>query len=143
MVSQSRAYRWRFGTTADIGIGAAAPNPGELFAKLAEGLFDLITDIRDVRPREAKLVSVQAPSPEGLLVSFLTELLYLHDAEGWVFRRFTVELDGDPPSTLWARAWGEPWDEHRHARRTTVKAITMHRLELDLNSCRARVIVDI
>jgi SHS2 domain-containing protein len=52
-------------------------------------------------------------------------------------------LKVNPPDALLARAWGEPWDEKRHARHMMVKAITLHRLEVDLRKGRARVIVDI
>jgi SHS2 domain-containing protein len=134
---------WKFGTTADVGIGASASTPEGLFAELGCGLFSLITDLREIRQVESRRVAVSSPSPEGLLVRFLSELLFLTDTEGMLFSGFTVTLEGQPPRKLRAELWGETWDETRHPRRVNVKAITMHRLELDLVRCRARVIVDI
>lgn len=134
---------WRFGTTADVGIGASASRPGELFEELGVGLFSLMTDVRKVREVETRRISVDSPTPEGLLVKYLSELVYLHDAEGMLFSRFEVTLTGDPPRALTAALGGERWDAARHPRHVNVKAITLHRLELDLDRCRARVIVDI
>jgi SHS2 domain-containing protein len=38
---------------------------------------------------------------------------------------------------------GEPFDPARHTAGTEVKAVTLHRLSVDLERGRARVIVDI
>jgi SHS2 domain-containing protein len=143
MVSPVRPRHWKFGTTADVGIGAVAHTPQELFSQLGVGLFSLMTDLRDVRTREEKSIVVNADTPQGLVVRFLNELLYLHETEGWVFREFSVRLEGSPPTTLMVKARGEPWDERRHERHMMVKAITLHRLEVDLKKGKAKVIVDI
>lgn len=139
----SSAAHWSFGTTADVGIGARAPTPSELFAQLGEGLTDLITDLRRVEPRDHRGLEVEATSPEGLVVAYLTELLALFDEEGWLASRFDVELSGKPPSRLKAELRGEVFDPARHPLHIQVKAATLHRLLLDLDRGRARVIVDI
>lgn len=134
---------WKFGTTADIGIGASAGTAEALFAETGKALFSLMTDLRSVRRTGSVRVSVSSDTPEGLLVAFLSELIYHHDAHRWVFRDFEVRLSGRPPTRLEAECRGERWDPGRHAARIDVKAITMHRLSLDLKEGVARVIVDI
>lgn len=137
------ARHWSFGTTADVGLGAAASSSEGLFEELGKGVFGLMTDLKGIRPSEHHDLTVEGASPESLLVAFLSELIYLHDTEGWVFRRFEVRLEGRPPRRAVARAWGEHWDDGRHSRKVAVKAVTLHRLELDLVKGRARVILDI
>lgn len=143
MVFVRRRRHWRFGTTADIGIAASAPNAEALFEEVAKALFGLMTYLNTVRLTDTRTVSVSSTSPEGLLVAFLSELLYLDDAEGFVFRDFKVRMSGSPPTSLNATCVGERWDNRRHQRRIEVKAITMHRATLDLDKFRAKVIVDI
>lgn len=134
---------WSFGTTADVGIGARAGTPEELFAQLGEGLTALITDLERVRPSARKEVQVAAKSPEGLVVAYLTELIGLFDEEGWLGRSFSIRLRGRPPLELTATLEGEAFDAARHPVHVQAKAIPLHQLELDLVRGRARVIVDI
>lgn len=139
----SAPAHWRFGTTADVGIGARAGSPEELFAELGKGLTDLVTDLSTVGARRTRRIEVRADSVEGLVVAYLTELIGLFDEEGFLTARPRVELRGDPPSSLLAELEGEELDVERHPIRVQVKAITLHRLEIDLGRGRARVIVDI
>jgi len=138
------SVRWgRFPTTADVGIWARGSPPARLFEGLGLGLFALVTNLRTVRPRETRTVRASGADTSELVVAYLTELLLLEQTEGFLGRRIDVTLTGAPPRELGATVHGEPFDPDRHPRRTEVKAITWHRLEVDLMSGRARVIVDI
>jgi SHS2 domain-containing protein len=139
----TRAAHWRFGTTADVGIGARAGSPEELFAQLGEGLTALITDLSKVRTTDRKEIQVRATTPEGLVVAYLTELIGLFDEEGWLGRSFHVRLSGTPLQELAATVEGEGFTPERHPVHVQAKAIPLHRLELDLRRGRARVLVDI
>ena len=132
-----------FPTTADIGLWARADSPSGLFEALGLGLTALATDLRKVRPRLERSVSAAAPDPEGLAVAFLTELLILQETEGFLPRALHVRTVGSPPTALLATARGEAFDAARHPSRMHVKAVTLHRLTLDLARGRARLIVDI
>ena len=88
-------------------------------------------------------MQVQGPDPESLLVNWLSELLYLHDAEGWLFRDFEIlNLQDDSLSAL---ARGEKFQRSRHQAKLLVKAITYHQLTLERTpeGWRAQVYVDI
>lgn len=136
--------RWgSFPTTADVGIWARALSPAGLFEGLGLALFAQMTDLRRVRPRESRTVSVHATDPPALVVAYLTQLLDLQQVDGFLARRITVHLVGTPPTSLIAEAWGEPFDPARHAQRIEVKAVTFHRLVYDPVKGRARVILDI
>jgi len=102
-----------------------------------------MTDLRGVRPREERAVSASGEDPTELVVAYLTELLKLEAADGFVAREIRARPVGNPPTALVASVRGEPFDATRHVAGTEVKAITFHELAIDLERGRARVIVDV
>ena len=133
----------RFPTTADVGIRATGGTVGELFEGLGLGLFALMTDLRKVRPTEDRTVTASGGDVEQLTVAYLSQLLLLEQEEGFLVREISARAIGRPPTSILATVRGEAFDAARHPRRVEVKAITMHRLTVDLVDRRARVIVDI
>jgi SHS2 domain-containing protein len=128
---------------ADIGFEAFGSTREEVFANAARALFHLMVDLDSVEPRGAVLIEVEGSDPASLLVNWLSELLYLDDAEGWLFSEFEVERLND--RSLAARARGEKFDRTRHRAKLQVKAITYHQLELEKapEGWQARVYVDV
>ena len=101
--------------------------PG-LFTEAARAFFDILTDSKTIRPRECLEVRVEAESKEELLVSWLTELLFLYETELWLFSRF--EITAMDEGKVQGKAWGEKLDPARHPIEREVKAVTYHRLGL-------------
>jgi SHS2 domain-containing protein len=129
--------------TADVGFEAFGSTREETFANAARALTHLSVDLDAIDPREEVTLQVQGTDPEDLLVNWLSELLYLHDAEGWLFRDFEIlNLQDD---SLSARARGEKFHRSRHQAKLLVKAITYHQLALERTpeGWRAQVYVDI
>ena len=142
--ARSPARRWgTFPTTADIGLWARGPTAASLLEGLGLALFALLADPRTVRPRERRTVTAEGRDRTELAVAFLTELLVLHDTDGFLGRRISARLSGRGPYAAVAAVDGEPFDPRRHSARTEVKAVTYHRLEFDARSGRARAIVDL
>jgi SHS2 domain-containing protein len=112
--------------TADIGLQARAATREELYEALGEGLATLqgawFPDRGTERP-----VKVEAPDPEALLVSWLDELLFLHEAEDAVFAGLAVDRVDD--TTLSARVRLAPRGD-RELEGVGVKAATYHRVEV-------------
>ncbi len=129
--------------TADAGIVAHGASLEETFANAAAGMFALMVDLQGVRPSEERCIEVEARDREGLLVRWLTELLYYLDAEQMLFSRFVVDELSD--TRLRARALGEPIDRERHRLHFGVKAVTRHMLEVapEDGGYRGRVLFDI
>ena len=129
--------------TADIGFEALGGTRAEVFANAGRALFHILVDPASVEPRERVEVRTQGANQSELLVNWLSELLFLQDAEGWLFRDFEVISLSD--NSIEAAARGERFDRTRHQIRLLVKAITYHQLVLEevAGVWRAQVYVDI
>jgi SHS2 domain-containing protein len=129
--------------TADIGFEAFGASREEVFANAACALFHIIVELETVRPHDAVEIRVAGDDPPSLLINWLSELLYLQDAEGWLFRDFEIHSLAD--TSLAAVARGEKLDPARHQLKLLVKAITYHQLSMEQTPAgwRARVYVDI
>jgi len=129
--------------TADVGFEAFGATRKEVFANAARALMDLIVDLDTIKPGEEVTLQITGPDPESVLVNWLSEILFLHDAEGWLFRDFEIQDLQD--NSLSALARGEKFQRSRHQAKLLVKAVTYHQLVLEINprGWRAQVYVDI
>jgi SHS2 domain-containing protein len=112
--------------TADLGIRAWGSSVEELFAGAAEALAEVLGAWFPGEGRE-RVVEVEAPDQEALLVAWLDELLYLHEADDVVFGGFDV--DRVDARRLRARVRAGPRGV-RELESPGVKATTYHRLRL-------------
>ena len=129
--------------TADTGIVAHGADLKEAFANAAYGMFCLMADLEKVKEESFRHVEVEAGDREGLVVSWLNELLYLFDVDMIIFKRFDlVELTD---TRLKADAFGEKFDASHHGLKGGVKAATYHMLKVAENNGRwsIRVIFDV
>ena len=128
--------------TADVGIEASGASCEEAFAAAAEGLATLLGAWfpGEGAPRD---VLVEAPDREALLVAWLDELLFLHEAEEVVFGGFDIHRVGEgdlDASVLAAPAAGRALEGN------AIKAATFHRLRVASEAggaCRVRVYLDV
>src|SRR4030043_1900235 len=129
--------------TADIGIIVYGEDLNSLFQNAGEAFFHLITDLKKVRLRTERKIEIGGESLERLMVDWLNELLYLHDVENLLFKRFNVESVGE--EGLKAKVKGEFFQEGVHVIKTGVKAVTYHQLEVrqEKEGWRARIIFDL
>jgi len=129
--------------TADVGFEAFGLTRAEAFANAARALFSLIVDLDAILPQEEVALTVRGADAESVLVNWLSELLYLHDAEGWLFRDF--EIPNLQDDWLDSVAHGEKFQRPRHQAKLLVKAITYHQLTVEKNpeGWRVQVYVDI
>ena len=129
--------------TADVGFEAFGRTREEVFANAARALMNIVVDLDSVNPAAAVPVQAEGSDPPDLLVNWLSEILYLYDADGWVFRGFEVRSLTDRSISAIAR--GEKFDPARHQVNLLVKAVTYHQLALEktADGWRAQVYVDI
>jgi SHS2 domain-containing protein len=129
--------------TADVGFEAFGASRPEVFRSAGRALMSLIVDLESVLPRGSANIEAGASEPVGLLVNWLSEILYLQDTEGWLFTDFDILTLTD--RSLSASGCGERFERGRHEIKLLVKAITYHQLLLEetVDGWRAQVYVDI
>lgn len=142
MVLSRKPYRL-ISHTADLGIEVRGKDLPDLFSKAAWSFFDLLVASGKIDSRQERVIAVEAPDLEALLISWLGELLYLFEVHHLVFNRFLVQTL--TPSRLHATGWGEEFNPRKHRLKQTIKAVTYHQALIveEKGIWRARVIFDI
>ena len=129
--------------TADIGLRAYGKDLKQLFTNAACGMFGILADLKNVRPKESLEIKLKAPNIEELFLSWLSELLYQHNSKGIIFKEFLIDkLD---ERSISAQARGERLDLKRHRLKTEIKAATYHELKVQKvkDIWQAEVIFDV
>lgn len=129
--------------TADIGIKAYGRSLQELFENSAFGLFEIISDLENVKPKERFEITLDEQNREELFVAWLRELLYKFSTSEILFNNFVIRDLTD--TKLNAFVWGEKLDKTKHNIKTEVKAVTYHGLKLEKSQTgwQAEVIFDV
>jgi SHS2 domain-containing protein len=129
--------------TADMGLIVYGEDLKSLFENAGEAFFHLITDLKKVKPRIERQINIGEESLDRLMVDWLSELLYLHDVESLLFKRFKIESVGE--GGLRGFVKGERFQEGVHVIKTEVKAVTYHQIEVQQKNgrWRAQIIFDL
>ncbi len=130
--------------TADIGLEAQGESLEEAFENAAHGMFQILSDESFIECLTSFQVKGEGDDLEGLLVNFLTELLYIYDVEMILFKEFSLtiyELGG-----VWevrGEGRGEAFSMKKHNYPLEIKAVTYHMLKVRSNPPFVRVIFDL
>ena len=137
-------------TVADVAFEARGSTLEELFTSAWEATLQvMVEDPAALGSTESRNITVEEPSLDLLLHSFLQEAIYLKDAEGLLLRIETCRVaqgkEGGGTAKLEARAVGGPIDPQRQLLGTDVKAVTFFRFSLtrDEAGWRATVVLDV
>ena len=117
-----------FDVTADIGFKAYGESLNEAFENAGLAIFNIISDTSNVEPKKEISFKVRSEDEISLLYDFLEELLFYHEIEFMLFSAFHVEIDD--MLQLRATIRGEAIDWDRHERKTEIKAITYHKMDV-------------
>ena len=117
-----------FDVTADIGFKAYGESLNEAFENAGLAIFNVISDTSNVEPKKEISFKVRSEDEISLLYDFLEELLFYHEIEFMLFSEFHVEIDD--MLQLRATIRGEAIDWDRHERKTEIKAITYHKMDV-------------
>ena len=115
--------------SGDVGLTAYGNTKEEAFINAATGMYSLITDPGPVLESKVIHISVENQSPDGLLVSWLNELVFHFDAYGFIGKKIGVEHFSD--SKITARISGEEFNPDRHEGNLLIKAATYHKLRIE------------
>jgi SHS2 domain-containing protein len=129
--------------TGDLGMVVRGRDPPDLFCQAAWSFFDILVEAGRINPAQERIISIQAPDLEALLVAWLGELLYIFETEQQVFREFSIQQL--TAQALMVQARGEPLDVKKHRPRKMIKAVTYHQLRIweERGFWKARVIFDL
>lgn len=124
----------------------------KVFENAALATLSVIADISTIHPKTAFEINLENVSKENLMVDFLSELLYIFDAEETVLGAVYVKEAGvkkdDDGNDVWfinAVVSGEPIDSAKQNFKTEVKAITYSgiRVEETPTGFEAEVVLDL
>lgn len=146
VMAEKKGYKF-LEHTADAYIAAYGKNLAEAFENAATAMFDVMTEVENIRPKIRDTVEVEAEDEHALLYSWLEALLIKFEVEGMLYSKFKV-LGLEHTSEgfkLRAEIWGEKYDPRRHAQKVGVKAVTYHRMEIikEPDKVTLRFILDI
>lgn len=132
-------------TTGDVAMVARGSSLDILFQNAAKGLSETMVETQCVRSDIAREIVLSAESLDRLLHKWLSELVYLKDAETLLFTLFEVKIQHGPRHRLKGVAMGERIDRKRHHLRHDVKAVTYHRFQVELEDgiWKATMVFDI
>lgn len=109
--------------TADWELEVWAPNLPVLLEQAALGMYDLAGAQQSEGTRIVRSFEFQALDSEEMLVTFLSELLFLGEEEGLVFDRFDFTF---ADNIVHVKMSGVPFTElHKE-----IKAVTYHNLSI-------------
>ncbi|MDR2866551.1 MAG: archease [Methanomassiliicoccaceae archaeon] len=126
--------------TADILVKCTGSTLEECFENAAYALFDQMVDIGTIEKKEKFSLTVVAEDAESRLHLFLSELLFMMDADSAVMSSFTVRFNGNEVSCI---AHGETLDLRKHRPKTEIKAITYHMMNINENEPSVTVLFDV
>ncbi|MBR2557726.1 MAG: archease [Methanobrevibacter sp.] len=131
-----------FDVTADIGFYSYGNSLNEAFENAGLAIFNIISDTSNISSSIEKSFEVTSEDNVSLLYDYLEELLFLHEVEFMLFSEFHVEID--EKYHLKAIIKGEPIDWNKHERKTEIKAITFHMMDVEIkDTVKLTAIVDL
>jgi len=118
---------------ADIAFRAWGKDLGELFVAAGDATLNaMIDNLEAIKLKETRTFSLENEELDLLLFNFLQELIYYKDSEQLLLRVQQVQIEEkNGTQQLSAVAQGEKLDPQRHQQRVDVKAVTLHRFELE------------
>lgn len=129
--------------TADQYVRAYGRDLDEALINAGLALFDTITDISTVEPKDREVFTLEEETLEGLLYSFIEECLVKWELTNKLFSKIVLcivdrgsnpsERDGktDPKYWLSATLYGETYDPNKHPTKVGVKAMTYCNMKIE------------
>ena len=132
---------------ADIAFRAWGEDIQELFKAAGDATINVMIDnLNSIESKQTRIFSLENDELDLLLFNFLQELIYYKDSEQLLLRAQQVQIElKNALYQLSAVTQGENLDPNRHHQRVDVKAVTLHRFQLEKtdDGWTAMVILDI
>ncbi len=112
--------------SGDVGLKVFGKTLEEVFINSAAGMFSLITELNLIEEKKSLDITVESHSLEGLLVSWLNELIFQFDTYGFVCKTITISELITSQYKLRASVSGEDFIPEKHESKLLIKAATYH-----------------
>lgn len=106
--------------TADVKMRVCAPSPDSLFSEACMALMQVMYG-SDRKTGLSRELDLDAENTDAQLLDFLSEVLFIADAESFVIAHADIQITG---THVHAILDGEPFDRARHNKGTEVKGIS-------------------
>lgn len=118
---------------ADIAFRAWGADLEEVFKAAGDAVINTMIDNLDaIALAETRTFNLENDALDLLLFNFLQEFVYYKDSELLLLRAQQVQIaEKESVYSLTATTQGEHLDRDRHHQRVDVKAITLHRFQLE------------
>jgi len=116
---------------ADCAFIAYGKTLEELFANAALAVTGCMVEPDTVAAVYARQIQLVADSCQDLLYNWLEEIIFLKDAERLFLVDFEVRIEKKEPAFLTGTARGDKIDYKKQRIHVDVKAVTMHRFNLE------------
>jgi SHS2 domain-containing protein len=132
---------------ADVAFEAWGDTLERMFIAAADATMNvMVDDLHSIEPRKHRTLDLEADAIDLLLFQFLQELVYYKDAEQLLLRAATVHIQAHGDGfTIHGEVQGEEINPDRHELLVDVKAVTLHRFQVEQteDGWKAMVILDI
>jgi len=132
---------------ADAAFEASGDSPSELFRAAAQAVIETLANPSTVGQSWKRTVVREAPDVSDLLFHWLSEIVYIKDAEGVVFNGVIAQVEQRLDTVWYLRGTltGESIDAVRQELRSDIKAVTKHLYEVRQEGGKwfARVVIDV
>ncbi len=130
---------------SDFAFEVIADTLSELFRGAGIASMAAMVDINSVKETDEWNFELEAEDEQFLLYDFLSELIYLKDAETVLFKDFEITIRRNEKIHLTCRALGSQIDWENEGLLTDVKAVTMYEFKVEKkeNQWTCHVVLDL
>lgn len=131
--------------TADLAFEATGKELNDLFANAALAMLESQAKLDTVEAKVTKKVVLENADVGQLLFNFLNEIIFFKDAEQLIFKTVKVSIAKNAKYKLVAELKGEKIDPKKHKLGNDLKAVTMHKFNVEQSpkGWKCTVVVDI
>jgi len=116
---------------SDFAFEVVADSLPELFKGAGIATMSAMIDPSQITGEREWFIELKASDEKMLLYDFLSELVYLKDADTALFNDFEIEIDSKDEYHLKCKINGSPIDWEKDVLLTDVKAVTMYEFEVE------------
>jgi len=117
---------------ADVAFEIYGKDLHELFENAALAIFEQSADITTIKGEKKRSIDISSNALDTLFFDFLSELLYLKDAEQLLGKAAKVHIAQNKSEyTLQAEIVGDVISQQKHTLKSDIKAVTYHMFKIE------------